>query len=312
MEILKLIVQRSYLMHMKESIAVVVLMILMWSCTTRKVASQDVETAQATNTALDTSLTCVYSWSPTYDWQNKLVNRIAVPVGFERVEVVSGSFGEWLRNLPLKPGRPMVHLYDGSLKINQGAHFAVIEIDVGTRDLQQCADAVMRLRAEYLYSRKMFDELSFNFTSGFPCAFEKWAQGFRPVVKGNDVSWSKSASPSSGYESFRSYMNSVFMYAGTYSLSQSMESQPLDDIQAGDVFIKGGFPGHAVIVLDVARNKVTNERIFLLAQSYMPAQEIHVLQNFSSPDRSPWYTNRFTGNLQTPEWTFEQGSLKGF
>ncbi|MDR3713868.1 MAG: DUF4846 domain-containing protein [Puia sp.] len=59
------------------------------------------------------------------------------------------SFGEWLRSIPLKKDKT-VYLYDGSRKQNQSAQFAVLDISVGKEDLQQCADAVMRLRAGYL------------------------------------------------------------------------------------------------------------------------------------------------------------------
>jgi hypothetical protein len=107
-------------------------------------------------------------------------------------------------------------------------------------------------------------------------------------------------------------MKTVFRYAGTQSLSQEMKTISKDQIQAGDLFIKGGFPGHAVIVIDVAENAKTKEKIFLLAQSYMPAQEIHILKNFSNPSMSPWYSSDFTEELNTPEWTFYGQCLKRF
>src|SRR5215216_2798811 len=78
---------------------------------------------------------------------------ISLPVGYERIKVQPGSFGEWLRKTPLKKDKS-VHLYNGQLKRNQSAQFAVVDIPVGDKDLQQCADAVMRLRAEYLFSQK--------------------------------------------------------------------------------------------------------------------------------------------------------------
>ena len=55
-----------------------------------------------------------YSWQSTYDVKNAIVNRISVPKGFKRVEAKEGSFGDWLRYLPLKPGNPDVHLYNGN------------------------------------------------------------------------------------------------------------------------------------------------------------------------------------------------------
>ena len=78
----------------------------------------------------------------------------------------------------------------------------------------------------------------------------------------------------------------------------------------GDVFVEGGFPGHAVIVLDVAEN-AHGERLFLLAQSYMPAQDMHVLRA-PGCQHKPWYSAAFKGNLETPEWTFERGDLRKF
>ncbi|MBN8129444.1 hypothetical protein J0J27_23340, partial [Vibrio vulnificus] len=70
------------------------------------------------------------------------------------------------------------------------------------------------------------------------------------------------------------------------------------------------FPGHAVLVADMAANPATGEKRFLLLQSYMPAQEIHVLKNPSAADGSPWYPAAFEGDLVTPEWTFAAGSLR--
>jgi hypothetical protein len=81
-------------------------------------------------------------------------------------------------------------------------------------------------------------------------------------------------------------------------------------MQIGDVFIKGGFPGHAVLVADMAEDAATGEKRFLLLQSYMPAQDIHVLKNPAAPDGSPWYPASSDGDFVTPEWTFPSGALR--
>jgi hypothetical protein len=103
----------------------------------------------------------------------------------------------------------------------------------------------------------------------------------------------------------------VFTYAGSASLAAELVAvaDPAE-IRPGDVFIQGGFPGHAVLVTDVAEDSA-GERILLLLQSYMPAQDIHVLTNPSSPI-SPWYSARKEGVLQTPEWTFRYSDLRRF
>jgi len=47
-----------------------------------------------------------------------------------------------------------VKYYDGSTKINRNVYCSVIDQDIDPVDLQQCADAVMRLRGEYLLKQK--------------------------------------------------------------------------------------------------------------------------------------------------------------
>jgi hypothetical protein len=254
-----------------------------------------------------------YPFVSSYDAKQSIVERIPVPAGFKRVEAAEGSFGYWLRHLPLKPGRPQVHLYNGQLKSDQNVHFAVVDIDASTTDIQQCADAVIRMRAEYLYSIKDYEHLHFNFTSGHSVGFKKWSEGYRTVIKGNSVSWAKSAAPGDNYKIFRSYCNTVFNYAGTSSLSKELKPVAnLPDIRIGDVFIVGGFPGHAVLVVDVCENKTTGEKLFMIQQSYMPAQEIHILKNYREPAFSPWYSVNFSGDLQTPQWTFKRNQLMRF
>jgi hypothetical protein len=254
----------------------------------------------------------VYLWLGAYASENCLVNRIQVPNAYLRTTEDSTSFATWLRHIPLKPGWPNVYLYDGTLKGNQQVHEAVIQIDVGKNDLQQCADVIMRLRAEYLLSVDSIDRISFNFTSGQACTYRKWSEGYRPIIDGNDVQFVKKESPDSSYAEFNNYMNIIFNYCGTYSLSQELKSRQVEDLQIGDVFIYGGFPGHAVIVMDLAVHKETGKSIFLLAQGYMPAQDLHLLKNFNNDALSPWFSASFVNQLNTPEWVFQRKELKQF
>lgn len=252
-----------------------------------------------------------YPWLDVRDAQNCLFNKLEPPSGYERSYCSIGSFKNWLRYLPLKPGNPKVYLYNGNEKSYQSGHYAVIDIDVGQEDLQQCADAIIRLYAEYLFSREEFNSITFNLTNGDAVGFRKWISGDRPLVSGNTVTWHKRAASDSSYDTFRAYLKFIFAYAGTYSLSQ--ETQCIEthrDMVIGDIFIQGGFPGHAVLVTDMATNPRTGEKVFLLSQSYMPAQDIHVLRNLNDPDLSPWYKLDFGNTLYIPEWTFTKHDLK--
>jgi hypothetical protein len=252
-------------------------------------------------------------WMTEYDQAQTLARRIHPPQDYQRIRARAGTFGAWLRNLPLKKGHPPVFLYNGEKKANQRAQYAVIDIDVGTKDLQQCADAVIRLRAEYLRAAGNERDIHFNFTSGHEARWTRWAIGFRPVVEGSDVTWEKRAPEDYSYSNFRKYLETVFIYAGSYSLKK--ELKPVHDLRAmrpGDAFIEGGFPGHAVIVLDMAEDESAGTRIFLLAQSYMPAQDVHILRNPTDEGLSPWYSLDFGDTLRTPEWTFTKKDLCRF
>lgn len=231
-----------------------------------------------------------YAFAQKAPEHGTLGERIAPPEGFRRVAAEPGSWAEWLRGLPMKREGAPVMTFSGWPKWRQDVHVAVIDIDVGNRDLQQCADAVMRLRAEWLYASGRASEIAFKDTDGKTMRF--------------------SARKDQAYPSFRKFMDYVFAYAGTYSLDHELKAASIDSMAIGDVFIKGGFPGHAVLVADMVENPSTGEKRFLLVQSYMPAQDMHVLKNPASKDGSPWYETGFGDKLVTPEWTFDRTALK--
>lgn len=243
---------------------------------------------------------------------NTIAERFNVPEGYTRIKVDSASFGKYLRNLPLKDAGEKVMHYDGSTKNKNNVYDAVVDLPIGKRDLHQCADAVMRLRAEYFFNHKKYDSIHFNFTNGFRADYSNWRKGKRISVNGNNVRWNNSGQPSDSYQTFWKYLEMVFSYAGTASLEREMKAISLAELKIGDVFIKGGFPGHAVIVVDMARNKSTGKKIFLLAQSYMPAQEIQILKNPDNSELSPWYSSGISNELRTPEWVFKKTELRRF
>ncbi|MCU0242712.1 MAG: DUF4846 domain-containing protein [Vicinamibacteria bacterium] len=254
-----------------------------------------------------------YPWQGRYDTLNSVALRITPPAGMERISIEPGSFAAWLRYIPLKPGRPPVHLFNGQLKHNQEAHTAVVDIDVGRRDLQQCADAVLRLRAEYLWSAGIYDQIAFTFSSGDRAAWTAWRDGLRPIVRNNRVRFAAQAAHDESRACFEAYLQSLFTYANTASLARDlMAVDPFEPIQIGDVFVQGGYPGHAVLVVDVAQATDSEHRAFLLVQSYMPAQEIHVLRHPNKPLDDPWYLSDAGAMLITPEWTFAWSDRKRF
>ena len=238
-----------------------------------------------------------------------LETRIKEPKGYERIVAQEGSFSQFVRNYSMKEDGSKVLLYNGEEKWNQNAHVAVFDLPIENYDLQQCADSIMRMYAEYYWNTKQYDKISFHFVSGFEAKFSKWRQGNNIAVAGNTVSWRADSGCNESYESFKKYMKMVFNYASTLSMDKESSAIDVSDIQIGDVFLKGGSPGHVVMVVDVCKN-AQGKKAFLLAQGFMPAQQFHVLKNENSEDGIWYYEQDVSYPFRTPEYSFDEGSLR--
>lgn len=238
-----------------------------------------------------------------------LESRILTPPGYERTEADDGSFTQFLRKYPMKEYGAKVHLYDGKEKWNQRAHASVFDLPLEEYDLQQCADSVIRMYAEYFYSTKQYERIAFHYTNGFLAEYSKWRDGMRIQVDGNSVKWVSSGGYDDSYECFVKYLKNVFCYAGTLSMDLESSEISLNEAEVGDVFLYGGSPGHVVMIVDVCRNE-NGEKAFLLAQGYMPAQEFHLLVNENHLEDPWYYESEIVYPFTTPEYTFQDGSLK--
>ncbi len=238
-----------------------------------------------------------------------LAQRFAVPDGFRRTKAKEGSLLAFLRNYPVKKDKSPVRLYDGTLKTNQNSHAAVFKLPIEQEDLQQCADSVIRVYAEYFWQTGQYGRIAFHFVNGFYAEYTKWRDGFRIQVNGNDVVWEKTAGYDDSYENFQKYLRIVFSYAGTLSMEAESKAIVFRQIRAGDILIRGASPGHVVMVVDLCKD-AEGKKAFLLAQGYMPAQEFHVLKNPLHED-DPWYYEQEAEYpFFTPEYTFLEGSLR--
>jgi hypothetical protein len=203
--------------------------------------------------------------------------------------------------LPLRAPATPVRSYDGSV-LHEGDDariFAVAELDVSRADLQQCADSVIRLHAEWLWSRGEAKRVGYHFVSGDYASFDRHASGVRPEVEKTRVRWVTKAKARADRRAFREYLDLVFTYASTISLAR--EAKPVDRaaLAPGDFLILPGGPGHVVLVLDVAEDG-HGRRVALLGQGYMPAQDFHVLASREG-ELSPWFS--LAGeHVDTPFW----------
>ncbi|WP_052732274.1 DUF4846 domain-containing protein [Hymenobacter terrenus] len=238
--------------------------------------------------------------------------RFPAPAGCRRLATTAGSWGEWLRYLPLSPAGTPVRTYSGALKDRQDVVAAVIRIDVGTQNLQQCADAIIRLRAEYGFSHDP-NQIHFHLTTGYDFWFSDYVAGKTFKVVDEEVTPAAKSVEAPTHAALARYLVPTFGYAGTLSLSHELRPVALAAVRPGDVLIHGGAPGHAVLVLDVAENPTTHEKFMLLAQSYMPAQSIHVLHNGADMRLGAWFPVEPEKKVvSTPEWDFGQAELGRF
>ena len=253
----------------------------------------------------------LFFWKKQQKTHQSLSQRFPAPRGAKRPMLRRYSFAWWLRRLPLLPPNAPVLLFNGQQKRRQDVHAAVVDLDIGKRDLQQCADAVMRLWGEYLWSRKLAHQADFHFLSGVRNPWVWWARGDRIRVNGETVVWRRRvARKNTSYANYQRYLRFAMAWANTSSLVRQLRNIPIQEAQPGDLLLQGwrdGRYGHAVLLLDIAKDQ-QGRTYFLLGQSYMPAQSFHILRNPEKPDTA-WFTFPYRGTIQTPEWTFTTNDL---
>jgi hypothetical protein len=255
---------------------------------------------------------------PEYPWlagaaARTIAESVPPPAGFERIAVKPSSYGEWLRHLPLRPEASGVVLHDGRPVTDHGTVAAVIDIDVGRSDLQQCADAVMRLRAEYLFSRRLTDLIGFELFSGERYRFASYVQGTMPTQAGERIAWQRGRPQGDEHADLRRWLDIVFGFASTRSLARELRPvERIADAAIGDVFIQPGSPGHAVVIVDLAVDASGGGTLALLAQSSMPARDMHLLRNALDPRLGAWFPLVDGRPLTTPGRVFAPNELKRF
>ena len=216
------------------------------------------------------------------------------------------SWQYFLQHLPIIDS-PIVD-YRGKPIAYQQKHVGIIPYDVGKADLQQCADALMRLRAEYLFKQKRYEEISFHFVCGNTYSWNDYCKGMRPVAKRNGVQFIKSATSQKTHESLRHYLDIVYAYASTISLAR--ELKPASVLEVGTIVIHAGSPGHCFIIIDEMSNR-KGEKFYKLAEGYTPAQSIYVLRNLSEDNITPWYPLK-ERIIETASYRFDDYQLGKF
>lgn len=239
-------------------------------------------------------------------------SRVNIPNGYKRAIYKNGSFQEYLRNYTLKSFGTKIINYDDSEYFWQNGHIGILDIPVPKNGLQQCADALIRIRSEYLWDKDRKAEIGFNFTSGHYCSWKQYAEGFRPKINGNKVSFHKTSSVNHSKENFYKYLNLIYMYSGTLSLFNELPKiDSAKDLVIGDMLIKGGSPGHIVMICDEIIN-AEGDKLFLLFQGNTPAQSVHLVKNLEDSQISPWYQLEKDIIIPVSNYTFNSSKFIRF
>lgn len=197
-------------------------------------------------------------------WNASTVGDISTPIGYTRVE---GRYAEFMRSLPLKKRGSKVQLYTGGDARFQFLSTGVIDMPMLSNS-EQCADMTMRLRAEYLFSRGRFSEIRFH------------------DVNGNTLQYHGGSSR----KALEKFLKRAYGVCSTFSVSRETTPRPISEVQPGDVLVyparKLEGMGHALIVIDVARNG--KKVAIMCAEGNTPARELHVVRNLN-PIQNPWF-----------------------
>ena len=254
----------------------------------------------------------IASWAHGYPWAgvpasaDTLAKRFPTDAGFARIALDEASFGAFLRTLPLEPAATPVRSFRGDVILagDDPRLAAVVAIDVGDRDLQQCADSVVRMHAEWRWAVGRKD-VSYKSLSGFAMGFDRYRRGDRFVLAGKDLAWTSGARPDESHAAFRTYLDGVFTWANTTALARDAAKVARADLRPGDFFVLGGSPGHAILVLDVEEDAQGHARA-LFGQGYMPAQSFQVVRVAGSP-----WVSLDGDDVRTPFWApFPWDSLR--
>ena len=154
----------------------------------------------------------------------------------------------------------------------------VVDLDMKGRRLEQCMDILVRLYAEYLWKSNRIEDYKLPMPGGYWLNWKDWRKGYRPFFKGIDITLKKTSRPDTSLKTYQSYLNMVYSEAHTQQFYHAY--QPLDRtaVKIGDIVIRKGTKGHAVMIVDLAKNE-NGEYIALVGNGDTPACQFFLLKH---------------------------------
>lgn len=242
-------------------------------------------------------------------------SRVEPPTGYIRTPLPATTFQAYLQSLSIKSADSKVLQFDGYKKKYE-CYSAVMDLTLLDKDLMHGEHYIQLLRANYLYNNSKYDMIKYSYDDGRSISYEEWANGMRFVWQDSIFVLDSVAAPANSEVSFIKYMNEIYKNSSTSGLNCDTEVLEMNQLSIGDVLIQPTDQhqkGHAVLVLDMVVNPETGEKLLLLAQGYMPAQNMHILSNPYEEDISPWYrVQEDEMYFATAQWTFRKKHVRRF
>jgi len=231
-----------------------------------------------------------------------VVTRFMLPPGYERIPAAKSSYAYFLRHLRMLPYN------NDQLESHQVSTLNLPLIDNIQQDIHLC----IRLRGEYLFSQKQYDKMAFSIVTG-RIFYVPWAKGLELEINDKQY-WTQQPSGIDYLTTFQNYLSFIFHHSDVNTILSDVYSVSIDDVMPGDMFIQTMFPSAAVVVLDVAVNSTTGDRIFLLARVHKSFQMVDVLINPKETwSGSPWYSIKTGDNkIVIPDFVFYKTNLWRF
>ncbi len=251
-----------------------------------------------------------YPWKVGYDQSESLYGRIREPFAFERQSLEPGSFAAWLRYLPVLPGKPELMRFNGAISSHQQAYYAILDVPIGNQDAVHGVEAALLLKSLYALSRGEASSINILLNSGAAVSYAQWQQGYRFVSRGNEVFWEQGPRRGTGWQDVLDFLISAFPLTNSAALREVTVKIPPQELTNGSLLFHDAASGHVVMVMDVAIHPQTGDKLFLLAQGFTPAHQLHILVNPKDPTISPWYRLYPDQTLETPLYIFHYGLLR--
>ena len=258
------------------------------------------QTTDAPNTAAPTQEDVL---DPIIPSETTIGTRFNPPAGYKRVQVSNDSFGKYLRDFKLREYTTKPLAYDTAAKTlannDSAPAVSVLDMDlINKSNLQEAANSVIRLYAEFLYKQGRFDDIAFNLltTPAFRLDFRTWSEGGRLIEEGNSITWCKEhgehckhrdVDTGTEYGVFKYYMQNVMLHSNISSLPSNMKSVSMNEVTVGDIIVYADSKIPDIIV-DMAEN-ADGSKLLLIARGGNPASEIFIVRNESNSDLNPWH-----------------------